>query len=96
MLSSVADSVATVVCVPLFTCIRAVLLKATLVGATASTLTLVVLDTLFRVSVASLPAASRRVPPLAERDPTAMPSVSSALACTVWRNTSALVPLPET
>ena len=53
------------------------------VGATASTNTEVVEPTLLRVKVASLETTSRTVPPLADSVPTAMPSLSDSLTCTV-------------
>ncbi len=52
-------------------------------GAAASTNTDVVAPTLFKVKVASLEAASRKVPPLADKVPIAIPSLSLSPACTV-------------
>ncbi|MNQ86907.1 hypothetical protein D3C85_1021130 [compost metagenome] len=63
-------------------------------GARVSTVTPLVSPTLFRVRVMLLPAASRRVPPLAARPVTAMPLASLSPGCTVYWNTRELVPEP--
>ncbi|MNR34467.1 hypothetical protein D3C85_1522420 [compost metagenome] len=64
-------------------------------GTTASTRTPVVLATLLRLVLASLPTPSRRVPPLAWMvPPTLMPLLSSWPLATVRRNTRAVVPEP--
>src|SRR5438034_713816 len=66
------------------------------VGAVVSTSTAVV-SCAVKVSAALLPAASLIVPPFDTiGDVAAIPSLSASPAWTVWRNTSALVPLPET
>ena len=64
-------------------------------GATASTSTPDVFGGR-KVRTASLPAASRRVPPFRSTgEATAMPSASVSPAWTTYRNVSAFVPLPD-
>src|SRR3569833_2360951 len=65
------------------------------VGAVVSTSTFAVEPMLLSVSVVLLPAASVSVPPLLCNAFTVMPLASLSPGCTVYLNTSAVVPEPE-